>query len=268
MTRPLLLLLVLAGCDASLDPILEADVYYSLSGYLDASADTHTVRVEPVGRVVETPPDGPLDVRVTLSGLGLEVELRQRVDRLVTGPAHRFWTTADLEAGRTYRLTVRDPNGAETATDVAIPALEDVDVEVVPGPNNCPVFVSVDGAPRLADVQAHYTVRSSSGAVERFEFSHLLAIDRGADDVYRTEVFSGDDTSRFQVEADAALEAEVVVAIGSEAWPEAAGLTLEAAIGYNGDVENGVGFVGGVVTQRYPFQPVISRGSSCMSGRR
>ena len=268
MTRAVLLLLALAGCDAAFDPVLESDARYSLSGYLDASADTHTVRVVPVTRVTTEPPDGPLDVTVTLRGPGLEAVLEQRVDRTVTGPAHRFTTAADLEAGATYRLTVRDGDGLDTATDVAIPDLEGVRVDVVPGPNNCPVFVAVSGAPRLADVQARYTVRRTTGEVERYAFSHLLGLERGPDGVYRVPVFSGDDTSRIPLDGGDALHAELVVAVGSRDWPEAAGLTLEQAIGYNGDVTNGVGFVGGVVTRRFSFQPVISRGSSCMSGRR
>lgn len=248
------------------DPIIDSGALYSLSGYLDANADTQWVRVEPVEDVTLPPPDGPLDVTVTLEGAGLEAVLTQRVDRLVTGSAHRFWTTADLETGQTYRLFVRRRDGTATSTDVAIPSLEGVDLEVEPGPNNCPVFVSVEGAARVADVQAHYTVTSTAGRVEQYTFSHLLGLERDGE-TYRADVFSGDDTNRIMLDSGAGLEAEIVVAVASGAWPEAAGLTLEQAIGFNGDVENGVGFVGGVVTQRVPFRPVISRGSSCMSGR-
>ena len=51
-----------------------------------------------------------------------------------------------------------------------------------------------------------------------------------------------------------------VVAVATEAWPAPAGLTLEdVLLDIQGEgVENGLGFVGGVVTQRHPFVPGVT----------
>lgn len=270
MSRAVLLAtLALAACEAPLDPLLPTDARYSLSGYLDASADSQWIRVEPLGSVIESSPAEPLDVVVTLApvGGGVPDTLAQSVRQTVTGPAHLFGARARVEPGQTYRVEVRADDGAVTATAVTVPD-STVVVDVQPGPNNCPVFVFAEGAERLADVQARYVVRDVTGRVRSYRFTHLAAIERVSEEAYQAEVYSGDDTSRMSLaSADEIVSAEIVVAVASAEWPETVGLTLEAAIGYTGAVQNGFGFVGGVITRRFPFTPVISRGQSCMSGR-
>ena len=261
------LALGLAGCEAAFDPIADSDRAYSLSGYLEAGADTQWVRVERFDGALGRAEPAPLDVAVTLSRPGhAPVPLAQEVRPLVTGPAHLFWTTAPVEAGATYRLEARGLEGEASAV-IEVPTRESLEVEVVPGPNNCPLEVLVR-AERVADVQTRYVVRARSGRVTERRFSHLYSLRDLGDGWFRALIYSGDDTQYIDHGFGDVLSSDVVVAGATDAWPETLGLTLETAIATDGRVENGAGFVGGVVTDRTPFTPVYSTGFSCMSGRR
>lgn len=261
-----LLALGLFGCEAAFDPVVSSDRAYSLSGYLEADADTHWIRVERFDWTTGQAPAAPLDVAVTLEGPdGAAAPLAQEVRQWVSGPAHLFWTTAPVEAGASYRLRARGAEGETTAV-VEVPAREAVEVEVVPGPNNCPVEVFVR-AERVADVQTRYRLQRPGGPVVERRFSHLSSLERLPDGRFRAVIFSGNDTATFRPGIDTVVASDVVVAAATDAWPETVGITLERSLFADGAVENGDGFVGGVLTDRTPFTPVYSAGFSCMSDR-
>ncbi len=265
MTRPVVLgLLTLAACQAPLDPIAPSDLVFSLSGYLDASADTQWVRVEPFGRTVD-PADRPLAAEVELVAPdGRRERLTQVVRRLVTGPAHLFWTTAPVEPGRTYRLVARDPGGAEARTDVAIPSLDDVTVALLDGFLSCPTLIQVEGAARLVDAWARYELRGAGRVGERYEFDKRPSLAHRADGTRDASVYFGDDAARMEIPGlplEYPVVTEIGVAIGTADWPDVAGLGVEEALAEVslGSVEGGVGFVGGVVTRVFPFVPGFGR---------
>ena len=258
MTRaPLLLVaLALAGCDVEFDPIEPSDLAFSFSGYLDASADTQWVRVEPFGRLDAREPR-PIDAVVTLAGPGLEVELEQEVRTFFgTGPAHLFWTTAGLEPDREYRLTARRSDGAEGSVRVAIPDTAGLEVEVEAGPSVCPTRVTVRGAERLVDVVAEYVVPDDRNRRRRRTVSYLEFVEPGADGSLEVSVYQGEDFDA--VAPRGAYSAAVVVAIGTPDWPDTVGLPLEDLLRVQPPgLEGAVGFVGGVVTRRFPV-PLLS----------
>ncbi|WP_143537606.1 DUF4249 family protein [Rubrivirga marina] len=263
--RPLLLaLVVLAGCEVPLDPIEASDRVFSLSGYLDTSADTQWVRVEPLARTAGGDP-APIDAVVTLTDLGggAEVVLEQRVRSFPSGPAHLFWTTADVAPGRTYRLDARRPDGAETTTEVELPAAGTFSVSLVTGPRVCPTVVEVSGAERVVDVQSRYVVLEEGVPVE-YRFSHADTFRRQADGSIAASVYYADDARVMGLDPllDPAfagvLSSDVVAAVATEDWPDPTGLSLEAVLQIEGfGVEGGVGFVGGAVTERRPFTPGV-----------
>ena len=266
MTRfGLLLALVgLAACEVPLDPIEPSDRVFSLSGYLDTSADTQWVRVEPLARTADGDPE-PIDATVTLADLGGggEVTLRQRVRAFASGPAHLFWTTADVAPGRTYRLEARRPDGATTTIDVALPATGTFDVTVVTGPRVCPTVVEVSGAERVVDVQSRYVVLVEGEPVE-YRFSHADTFVRQEDGSIAASVYFADDAHVMGLDPlvdpafQGVLSADVVAAIATDDWPDPTGLSLEAILQIEGfGVEGGVGFVGGAVTERRPFTPGV-----------
>ena len=256
--------LALAGCEAPLDPLLSSDVRFSFSGYLDASADTQWVRVEPFGTTAEVP-DGPIDAEVwlVLPG-GARRPMAQRVRRFATGPAHLFWTTADVEPGRTYAVVARASDGAEARTDVEVPDDAAVTIDLDDGIFTCPTTVTVTGAERLVDVQARYGVNVGRFAGTEFRLSKLPSVRRTDAGGLRAQVFYGDDAVLMEVSplpVEGSVRPEIVVALGTAAWPDVDGLTLEGALAAAslGRVEGGVGFVGGVVTRRLPFVPGFGR---------
>jgi hypothetical protein len=258
VTRPLPLLaallaaLALAACETALDPIEASGRFYSLSGTLDASADTQWVRVEPVAGAVGSSAE-PLDVRVTLAGSGGTVVLSQRVVAFESGPAHLFWTTADVEPGTTYDLAAERPDGATTRTAVRVPEAFPAPT-LIDGEFQCPTQVYVQ-AERVVDVVAIY--EPQGGGPSRFsKRMSLTTVDGGRQ---RAQIYYGDDARRMDRDPlpDASVQAEVLVAVGTDDWPAEATLETASIPGRPGLVENGVGFVGGVVTWRSPFVPGI-----------
>ena len=259
--RWLSLLFVLAGCEVPLDPIQDSDLVFSLSGYLDASADTQWVRVEPVAETADVSPDAlEADVVLTDLGSGLEVALEQRVRTFVNGPAHLFWTTMDVRLGGEYRLAARRrADGAETSTTVSIPADGSFEIEVRDGQFACPTEVVVRGADALADVQARYLVARQGGRSFRFA---TIGDTRAVEDLgFVSPIYAGEHADRMEIDPvtfGGLVSAEVVVAVTTDDWPDLFRRTLEDALTLEGfGVENGLGFVGGVVTERRPFIPGV-----------
>ncbi|WP_420455137.1 hypothetical protein [Rubrivirga sp.] len=265
MTRPALLgLLALAACQAPLDPIEPSDLVFSLSGHLDASADTQWVRVEAFGRTVN-PHERPLAAEVELVAAdGRRERLTQAVRALATGPAHLFWTTMPVEPGRTYRLVARAPDGAEARTDVAIPSLDHVTVALLDGFLSCPTVVRVEGAARLVDAWVRYELRGAGRVGERYEFDKRPSLAVRPDGTRDASVYFGDDAARMEIPGlplAYPVATEIGVAIGTADWPDVAGLDVEEALAEVslGHVEGGVGFVGGTVTRAFPFVPGFGR---------
>ena len=258
--RPLAALLLaaaLAGCEAPLDPVAPSDLAYSLSGYLDASADTQWVRVEPFGAsAVAARLEGALPADVYL-GLpdGSRVPMAQDVRAFVTGPAHLFWTTEDVEPGRTYRVEVEGHGGDRAVATVAVPDVDALDIRLTDGLIHCPTAVFVDGVEFLVDVQSRYTV---GGSGRSFRFSKAESFTEVADGSTRASIYFGDDAALMGVPLlpwQSGVSMEVFVAVGTDEWLAPSELSLEAALSHagSGRIEGGVGFVGGVVTRRFPF---------------
>ena len=253
------LLAVLGGaaCSSAFEPQQETDAYFSLFGYLDASADTQWVRVTPL-RATADPDPGPLGADVVLERVSTGERWPLR-DSLFTFPsgavARNAWTTAPVEPGETYRVVVRRADGAETRATVRVPPTPPRP-EVVDGVFSCPARVVFSGVERVVDATAVYRDRET-GAVRRF--SKLRAIRPGRDGAFVVEVFFGDDAAEMGADplGIRAFEASVVVAVGTDDWPDLVGLPPDEAVLPRGDgrIENGVGFVGGVVTVDVPFVP-------------
>ncbi len=251
---PLLLaLLAVAGCEVPLDPIEPSDVAFSLSGYLDASADTQWVRVEPFARSTAASTN-PVDAAVTLSGPGGSATLTQKVRFFPTGPAHLFWTTAPVAPGQTYQLVARASDGRAASVDVSVPDTTGVEVDVDASGQSCPVVVRVRGAERLADVQARY-VFAVRGQTREFIASYFDKVRSRADGDFQVSIYPSTDIASASL-GGGVLRAGVRVAIATPSWPETTGLTIEDVLFARfPDIDGGVGFVGGVVTRRVEFTP-------------
>lgn len=262
MTRParLLALLALVACEAPLDPIAPSDLAFSMSGYLDASADTHYVRVEPFGETRDIPP-GPIDAEVVLVLPGGDVApMTQEVRAFETGPAHLFWTTADVEPGQTYEVVARAASGDEARATVAVPDVVDLQISLTDGITSCPTAVFVGGAEFVVDIQSSYRL---PGDDREYSFTKAESFAPSGPGVVRAAIFYGEDAAEMETSLlpHPSVVSEVFVAVGTDDWIAPADLTLEEALARSGlgRIEGGVGFVGGVVTYRIPFVPGVGR---------
>lgn len=251
--------LVAAACSAEFDPQVDAGRPYSLWGALDASADTQWVRIGPVRAVVDERA-APLDADVSLLRLstGGRTAFQDSIFTFETGlRANTSWTTGPVLPGESYRIDVVGRDGRQTRATVRVPA-DYPTPTLTDGACACPTRVLVSGVERMVDVVAIYRHRET-GVVRRF--SKRTSVERLADGTFRAAAYFGDDALEMGADplAPSAFEATFLVANGSEDWP-AGTLDPEDAetsilLGDSDRIENGVGFVGGTVTKRVPFEP-------------
>lgn len=246
-----------AGCSTAFEPQDETDVYFSLSGYLEADADTQWVRVTPL-RATADPDPRPLDADVTLERVatGERWPMRDSLFTFADGyTAHNVWTTAPVNPGETYRVLVRRRDGAETRATVDVPPTPPRP-EIIDGVFSCPTRVIVSGVDRVVDAFALYR-DIETGETRRF--SKLQSIRPGRDGAFIIEVFFGDDALEMDADPTAfqAFDAAIGFAVATDDWPDLLGLPFDEALLPRGAgrIENGVGFVGGVVTQAVRFVP-------------
>ena len=258
------LALALGACEAPLDPIAPSGAAFSMSGYLDASADTQWVRVEPFGARAGLTP-GPIDAEVALElPGGRRVPMAPSVRAFPSGPAHLFWTTADVLPGATYAVVARRSDGAGARAPVRIPDDRAVTITLDDGPIRCPTTVLVEGAERLAQVEARYELRGTGRLGETFRFPKLESLVEEADGAFRAQVFYGEDAVEMEIDPlpfRYPVTTEVFVALATDDWPDLRGLALDDALhaADTGRIEGGVGFVGGALTKTVPFVPGFGR---------
>lgn len=156
------------GCDETFVPIQREAVFYSIYGYLDASADTQWIRVMPVRDVATTDP-GPLDASVYLE----EVESGRRIEMFdsifhfpAANPAvgsegiqvHNFWTAERILPGATYRFSASVDGGPTAEATIPIPEEFDITVQTddrfsrPQTRRGTPRRLFVEGSPRIAFV--------------------------------------------------------------------------------------------------------------------
>lgn len=170
--------LLLTGCSESFEPWQENDRYYfSIYGYLDATADTQWVRVMPVREDFFLKPE-PIDATVTLEHIesGETVALNDSLFEYSHNAfAYNYWTTIDLQPGHRYKLTAERSDGLYSRAAVTLP--EDFPVPTVSidprsttDPTPVRTTVLIEGVEQLADVK---TVYRSSDNREMITISHL-----------------------------------------------------------------------------------------------
>ena len=281
----LIALLVIAGCESEFDPFQPADdINFSIYGFLDAAADTQFVAVTPLRDSIATRA-APIDAAVTLEELGTG---RRTVwqDSLFTfsdgSVGHVFWSPEEITPGQAYEFTVQRSDGASSTVRVAIPdvvpTLElstnfDPFSPILPRLQN----IGVAGAEKMADFQVVYTLLLEGGEVVReFGISYLdQARQNEATGRFGLAFDSYSDVqARFPNNCPTALEAEVFVAAAGEEWPDFFRLDLEtlARPDFALNVEQGLGFLGGVVTQRVEWPGLVSlfglKQGQCLRGKR
>lgn len=276
-------LLALASCEEELVPLAPIDGVFSINGYLDAARDTQWVRVTPFRTTILTTPD-PVDAVVTLEhlGTGRIVELHPTV---FTFPSpnfgeeaaygHNFWTDEPIERGASYRLMARRSDGEIATSVVKIPrglidttvlvevarqviftprAHQLVDVHFdIPGGDHL-AFLSFDQyrkfphpcSPRPIDHVLHPVLGETAGPLS-FEWGPLLRFLRLPEPP--------------PCDFEPYIRSEASIVVSGEHWPVSPG-DFVGYLDQGSNIENGMGYLGGVVWEKVPV-PFCNSNQSC-----
>lgn len=157
----LLLTIHFSGCNQSFDPLESNDeLFFSMYGYLDASADTQWVHITPIREQVDELSDGS-NIRVTIENVNTGREIVMNDSLFQQGRNFlNFWTDESLQINQTYRLTARLDSGEESHVTVQTPEeLPTPIVAVLTVPGAPPeYYVLVDQDVNLADIQTKYYI--------------------------------------------------------------------------------------------------------------
>jgi hypothetical protein len=252
------------ACDGPFQAIKQDERPFSIFGLLDARADTQWVRVMPLRQTLLTDP-APIDAVVTLENLtsGRTVTLRdslfrfmdQRVDS--AGYVHLFWTTARIDQGARYRLKVARGDGASTVALVEVPDPQITVLyeggAVLTHANPSRLQVRAERVLFADLTRTWWDTGSNKPAPETTRQKLRPTAEPGAQDIFVLA-----DTIRpagSPLRDKGRLELRLGVAPAD--WPYAPGLSDETVAlpdGLPTTVENGLGFVGGVVRWSLPIQ--------------
>lgn len=288
-TQIIILLLfgcLITGCDETFEPWEENDQYhFSIFGYLDASADTQWVRVMPVREDLFLEPK-PIDATVTLTHVesGKSVVMNDSLFAYAHDVyAWNFWTTMSLSPEETYRLTAEASTGLSSYAKVTLP--EDFPVPLVHirfvGRSRTPELTTIyiEGVDRLADVQTvFHTPTTESGRKNTVELPHLKDTTRSGSNRWRVIINPLEDfqylNSFLQLNPPVPLtdyltpsspyKPQIFVA---SAGPDYHFFPLidEKAIALPdgvSNIENGLGYVAGIISKTVPYQNCIIEGTT------
>ncbi len=152
-------LLISTGCDDSFQPLQENNQYnFTISGYLDTSADTQWVRVGTVRESIDEPPD-PDGIQVTLEDLQSDETVIMYDSVFTSQNFLNYWTTMDIKQEQTYRITAEGADGKTSRVTVTTPKeLPQPYIVVTGGPPAGAYIIIDETVEHIADVQSVYYV--------------------------------------------------------------------------------------------------------------
>lgn len=250
-----------AGCEEPFEPVEQNEnAAFSIFGYLDLRADTQWIRVMPIRKKLLLEPE-PIDATVTLEHLesGRVVTLRDSLfaftDPRLQGVAYayNFWTTEPLQPGGSYRLRAARSDGATTTASVEMPADLELTFETGPGVGYDHARLRVR-AEHVLFVDVIYALSTTEGVPAE----PLVIREDGR--------FPGDEPGLHGIAVDGfkvdpagfkdVCRQEIRLAVGPADWPFQPELSdIEVALPGTmpSNVENGLGFLGGLATWTIPF---------------
>lgn len=251
--------IILAACEQPFEIFQENERhFFSISGYLDASADTQWIRVMPVRESLELESGLPVPT-VTLQRVesGQTVVMQDSVfhfpgDRY----AYNFWTTMPVLPEQSYRLVVEGPDGRTSRAETALP--KDFPVPRFREPEFGADILIIEQVERLADIQVAYHIRNDRTG-EEFEaafpyLQHSVFIPQST---YRVPINPEFGQTRIMEMycGITVTERNVFVASGGPDWLDFLSLdkhTIALPDGVS-NIENGVGFFGGIISKTFPY---------------
>ena len=263
-------LLGLSACETTFDAFKENDRYFSITGYLDAGADTQFIRIEPLRDSLLLGTTS-IDVEVTLEHLatGIKKTWNDSLFEFSEGVyAHNYWSPEAVQPLETYRLEVKQPDGI---TSTALITLPDTFPEPIPPDVLCMSLRSycLESWVLSIDVKGIKNLAAATAVYHYIDPDPLAASKCGVYKVpYWRKAIPTQDGFRIPVEWRKDLEAiasnwtahgfipffanfDLFVAVGNDEWPDIAQLDQESLFlpDVATNVEQGVGFVGGVLSK-------------------
>lgn len=170
--------LIITSCNPVFEPLdKDHNYYFSIYGYLDASADTNWLRITPVRDQLFLETE-EVDAVVTLENLatGEREVMKDSVFHYEGTPAHNFWTTMNIEPAQTYRITARNSRFDSSYVDVILP--DDFPTPLVVAPPDFfsafSITIHIEGVEHLADARTfHQIQRQSADRQQIVSFSHM-----------------------------------------------------------------------------------------------
>jgi hypothetical protein len=272
---------ILSSCTENFQALEENDQYYfSMYGFLDASADTQWVRVTPAREQVDALEDVP-DMSVTVENLdnGDTIVLKDSLFQNRGASYINFWTTEPIEHNQSYKIVAKRPDGSTSYATVNVPGELPTPLVIIQTSFGFPTTYSVvvDGSVHVADVQSKWYVRIKAPNLDSrriFTFSYR-------NDADTTEVSGGDYSFLLKPEEELSdIEDQVllpengeievvhrqiyVASTGSE-W--ISGVSSLSDLTYAlpetfSNVENGVGFLTGIDSKYLPYESCENEGKT------
>jgi hypothetical protein len=255
-----MILLTIAGCDEALDPLQPNENYFfSVNGILDASEDIQWVRVMPVRETIMPFTEISEIPEVTLEHLesGETVVMQDSLfqlgdDRVLLN----YWTTMPILPEQSYQLTVSGTDGRISTAQTTIPA--DYPMPFFSQPEFNADILIVREVERLADVQVIYRIEMfNTGVTFDIRYPQLGNSIQTQETLYRIPIEASElQLSLIESYCDfTVLERNVFVASGGPGWPEFVAMDRHtiALPDYISNIENGVGYFGGIISKTFPY---------------
>lgn len=276
----LLMFPFLSSCEDTFEPFEENDkFFFTMYGFLDASADTQWVRISPVRGTFDAPPEIP-DMQVTLENLtdGNTVLMNKKLVQF----GNQFnvinvWTDKKIQSGNTYRVQALNPNGKKSQVVMTIPdpfpvpKLLTISVPGIPSD----FFLFIDDVEHLADVQSrwHFRLSTPFWEEERFQVFSLKKRAIGVDAIpgsYMLELDPDEEKELIMKNSLVLsipggkiefLENQIYVASAGPEWDDSISniddLIYTLPDGFS-NVENGLGYMVGIFSRNIPFRTCLN----------
>lgn len=270
-------LIVFSGCNQSFDPLeTNNEFFFSMYGYLDASADTQWVHITPIREQVDELSDGR-NIRVTIENVNTGREIVMNDTLFQQGRNFlNFWTDEPLQTNQTYRITARLESGEQSRVTVQTPEeLPTPIIAVLTVPGAPPeYYVLVDKNVNLADIQVKYYVRLEATdfqSIRTFTFAYRNKAEEVEDFPGYYSVELDPDAELNEIERDLLLPPEgefevvyrqVYVASSATEWNEEVETLddiLYALPQTLNNVENGLGYVIGIDSKYVPYEGCLDQ---------
>jgi hypothetical protein len=259
MALLLLFCVLTTGCEESFDPIQENERhFFSVNGYLDASADTQWVRVMPVREsLIQESGIGAPTVTLQHIESGETVVMQDSIFHYAGGRyAYNFWTTMPALPEESYRIEVNGEDGRISSAETTLP--KDFPVPRFRQPEFNADILIIEEVEKLADAQVIYRIRQDRTGNE-FEaaFPYLEHSVFIGDSAYRIAINPAFGRVRImEMYCDITVtERNVFVASGGPDWVDFLSLDKHTIALPDGvtNIENGVGFFGGIISKTFPY---------------